>query len=88
MVELQPCWKTGTKVTFEGEGDNESGKSSQDIQFIVHIVPHAIFQREKENLICERTISLRDALCGYVLSVRGLDGEELQKQFNEVIELG
>jgi DnaJ family protein B protein 4 len=47
-----------------------------------------VFQREKENLVCERTIELRDALCGYQLSVRGLDGEELRKQFEEVIEPG
>jgi DnaJ family protein B protein 4 len=88
MVELQPWWKTGTKVTFEGEGDREPGKPPQDIQFMIRVTPHAVFQREKENLICERTISLRDALSGYQLSVRGLDGEELRKQFDEVIEPG
>jgi DnaJ-class molecular chaperone len=88
MVELQPWWKTGTKVTFEGEGDREPGKPPQDIQFVIRVVPHPTFQREKENLICERTIALRDALCGYQLSVRGIDGEELRKQFDEVIEPG
>jgi DnaJ family protein B protein 4 len=88
MLDLQPWWKTGTKVTFEGEGDKEAGGPPQDIQFVVRVVPHAIFQREKENLVCERTITLRDALCGYLLSVRGLDGEELRKQFDEVIKTG
>jgi DnaJ-class molecular chaperone len=88
MVDLQPWWKTGTKVTFEAEGDKEPGKPPQDIQFVVRVVQHAVFQREKENLVCERTIALRDALCGYQLSVRGIDGEELRKQFDEVIEPG
>jgi hypothetical protein len=27
--------------------------------------------REKENLVCQRTITLKDALCGHLLSVRG-----------------
>jgi DnaJ-class molecular chaperone len=88
MVDLQPWWKTGTKVTFEGEGDKEAGKPPQDIQFVIRVMPHAIFQREKANLVCEKTISLRDALSGYQLSVRGIDGEELRKQFDEVIEPG
>jgi DnaJ-class molecular chaperone len=88
MVELQPWWKTGTKVTFEGEGDREPGKPPQDIQFVIRVVPHPTFQREKENLICDRVIALRDALCGYQLSVRGIDGEELRKQFDEVVEPG
>jgi DnaJ family protein B protein 4 len=34
----------------------------------------------------EKTISLPDALCGYQLSIKRLDGEELRKQFDEVIE--
>jgi DnaJ-class molecular chaperone len=88
MVSLDPWWKTGTKVTFEGEGDKEPGKPGQDIQFVVRVIPHVVFQREKENLVCEKTISLRDALSGYLLTVRGLDGEELKKQFEEVIEPG
>jgi DnaJ family protein B protein 4 len=88
MVDLQPWWKTGTKITFEGEGDKEAGKLAQDIQFVVRVVPHVVFQREKEHLVCEKTISLRDALSGYQLSVRGLEGEELTKQFDEVIEPG
>jgi DnaJ family protein B protein 4 len=88
MLDLKPWWKTGTKVTFEGEGDKEAGGPPQDIQFVMRVVPHAIFQREKENLVCERTITLRDALCGYLLNVRGLDGEELRKQFDDVIETG
>jgi DnaJ-class molecular chaperone len=88
MVDLQPWWKTGTKVTFEGEGDKESGNPPQDIQFVVRVVPHSVFQREKENLVCEKTITLRDSLCGYQLSIKGLDGEELRKQFDDVIEPG
>jgi DnaJ family protein B protein 4 len=88
MVYLQPWWKTGTKITFEGDGDKEVGKPPQDIQFVVRVAPHVVFQREKEHLVCEKTISLRDALSGYQLSVRGIDGEELKKQFDEVIEPG
>jgi DnaJ-class molecular chaperone len=88
IVTLEPWWKTGTKVTFEGEGDKELGKPGQDIQFVVRVVPHSVFEREKEHLVCEKTISLRDALSGYSLSLTGLNGEELKRQFDDPIEPG
>jgi DnaJ-class molecular chaperone len=45
-------------VTFEREGerDRKPGKPPQDIEFIVREVSHAIFQKEKDNLICEKVI--------------------------------
>jgi len=88
LVNLLPWWKTGTKVTFDGEGDKEVGKPAQDLQFVIRVVPHQTFEREKENLVCQRTVSLRDALCGYELSVRDLDGQEHRKVFDEVIQPG
>jgi len=88
FVELQPWWKTGTKVTFEGEGDKEIGQLAQDLQFIIRVLPHAIFKQENENLICERTINLRDALTGYDLRLIDLDGQVHRKVFEEIIEPG
>jgi DnaJ-class molecular chaperone len=88
MIDLQPWWKSGTKITFDGEGDRELGRAAKDIQFVVCEAEHPVFQREKQDLICEKAISLSEALCGYLLNIKGLDGEELRKQFDEVIEPG
>jgi hypothetical protein len=62
-------------MTFKGESDNESVKSLQDIQFIVCVVSHIIFEREKENLIYERIIWLWDGLCVDVVYILDLDVE-------------
>jgi DnaJ-class molecular chaperone len=88
FVDLQPWWKSGTKVTFEGEGDKASGQRAQDIQFVIRVLPHSTFEREEEHLICNRKIALRDALSGYEMRIRGLDGEEHKRRIEEVIEPG
>ena len=46
-------WKDGTKITFEGEGDEASGVLPADIIFVVKTRPHDRFTREGDNLIYE-----------------------------------
>ena len=86
FLDLKPWWKTGTKVTFEGEGDKKPGEPAQDVQFIVKVEQHPVFTREKDDLICEETISLRDALCGYSFNKKGLNGQNIHVDFNDVIQ--
>jgi DnaJ-class molecular chaperone len=88
FVDVHPWWKTGTKVTFEGEGDKQVGRPAQDLQFVIRVVPHATFERDGEHLVCERRLSLRDALSGYELSVADLEGNVHRKVFDEVIAPG
>jgi DnaJ-class molecular chaperone len=88
FVDVHPWWKTGTKVTFEGEGDKQVGQPAQDLQFVIRVVPHGTFEREGEHLICERRLSLRDALSGYELSIADLEGKVHHKVFDEVIQPG
>jgi DnaJ family protein B protein 4 len=88
FVDLHPGWKTGTKITFDGEGDKQMGQPAQDIQFVIRVVPHATFERKDEDLICERRVPLRDALSGYELNVTDLEGNVHRKTFEDVIEPG
>ena len=86
FLDLKPWWKTGTKITFEGEGDKKPGEPAQDVQFVVKVEPHRVFTREGDNLICQETISLRDALCGYSFNKQGLNGQNIHVDFNDVIQ--
>ena len=86
FLDLKPWWKTGTKVTFDGEGDKRPGEPAQDVQFIIKVQPHPVFKRENDDLICEETITLRDALCGYTFNKKGINGQNIHLEFNDVIQ--
>ena len=77
-IQVKPGWKAGTKITFEGYGDEHPGHQPADIVFIVEEKPHAFFKREGSNLLIHKTISLGDALCGMSFDVTGIDGKEIK----------
>lgn len=45
-ISVKPGWKSGTKVTFQKEGDQAKGKIPSDIVFIIRDKPHTLFRRE------------------------------------------
>lgn len=73
-VTVKPGWKTGTKITFQNEGDRHPGKLPADIVFTIRDKPHATFKREGSDIRYTAKISLREALCGTVLHVPTLGG--------------
>ena len=73
-VQLQKHWKTGTKLTYPGDGD-WNGTTYGDIVFVVDEKPHARFVRNGDDLIHKRNITLTDALIGVDVFVNGLDGQ-------------
>jgi DnaJ-class molecular chaperone len=68
-VQVEPGWKDGTRVTFEGAGVDRG-----DVTFVVFEMPHPRFERNGDNLSTNAQISLKDALCGGVVAVPTLDG--------------
>lgn len=73
-ITVKPGWKTGTKITFQNEGDRHPGKLPADIVFTIRDKPHATFKREGSDLRYTAKVSLREALCGTVLHVPTLGG--------------
>jgi DnaJ-class molecular chaperone len=89
-IKITPGWKAGTKITYEGEGD-EIGNTGQcqDVVFIVKEKKHGLYARDGHNLILKSEINLRDALCGFTLQIPSLDGRNVQiKIDNEIINNG
>lgn len=68
-VQVKPGWKKGTTVTFEREGDQEPGMIPSDIVFVIGEKPHAVFERDGNNLVHKRRISLKEALTDYTLEL-------------------
>lgn len=76
-LTIKPGWKSGTKVTFSREGDQVPGKIPADIAFIIRDKPHPTFTREGSNIVYKKKISLREALCGTVLTIPTLAGSNV-----------
>lgn len=77
-ISIKPGWKSGTKVTFQKEGDQAQGKIPADIVFIIRDKPHAMFKREGSDLRYTARLTLKQALCGVVFQVPTMSGDKLR----------
>jgi DnaJ family protein A protein 2 len=76
-VKVKRGMREGQKITFHGEGDQEPDVPPGDVIIMLQGKPHDVFQREGDDLIMKRTISLTEALCGIQFSIKHLDGRNL-----------
>jgi DnaJ-class molecular chaperone len=58
-INVKPGWKSGTKITFQKEGDQGTHKIPADIVFIIRDKPHPNFKREGSDLRYTAKISLK-----------------------------
>ena len=59
-INVKPGWKSGTKITFQREGDQAPNKIPADIVFIIRDKPHVHFRREGPDLKYSCKISLKE----------------------------
>ena len=85
-IDVKKGWKEGTKVTFSKEGHQAPGKVPADIVFIVKDKPHPVFTRDKDNNLRHTAkISLRDALTGTTLKIKGIDERVIAVPITEIV---
>nr|AAP31270.1 DNAJ-1 [Drosophila orena] len=84
-ITVKPGWKAGTKITFPKEGDAAPNKIPADIIFIIRDKPHSLFKREGIDLKYTAQVSLKQALCGALVSVPTLQGSRIQVNANHEI---
>lgn len=65
-IDIKKGWKAGTKITFEGEGDENVNVVPGDVQFVIAEKKHDVFVRDGDDLVKTVNISLKQALCGVV----------------------
>ncbi|CAI8598051.1 unnamed protein product [Vicia faba] len=87
-INVEPGWKKGTKVTFEGKGNMRPNAYQEDI--VVHISEkaHQFFKREGDDLELCLEIPLIQALTGCTISVPLLGGEHMSLTVDDVIYPG
>lgn len=80
----------GQKITFKGEADQSPGVEPGDIVFVLQQKENKMFIRKGSNLIMEKEISLIEALTGFSLIIKHLDGRtlSLKSEPGEVVKPG
>jgi DnaJ family protein A protein 2 len=76
-VPIEPGMKNGQKITLRGEaGCNEPGLQPGDVILVLQQKEHDVFTRlpNPSDIVIEKHISLKDALCGCSFAVKHLDG--------------
>jgi molecular chaperone DnaJ len=67
---------TGSRLRSSGNGEaGFRGGPSGDLYVILHVKPHAIFQRDGDDLLCEVPVSFVDAALGAEVEVPALEGK-------------
>ncbi|GAB4848138.1 hypothetical protein Ancab_002804 [Ancistrocladus abbreviatus] len=84
-IKVKPGWKRGTKITFEGKGDEKPGYLPADIVFLIEEKRHPIFKPVGDDLELGVEVPLIKALTGCTISVPLLGGERKTLKIDEVI---
>ncbi|CAM1508121.1 Fc.00g049690.m01.CDS01 [Cosmosporella sp. VM-42] len=75
-VPIKPGLKKGSKIKFNGVGDQVEG-GRQDLHFIVEEKEHPLYKREDNDLVHTITLELKEALTGWKRTVTTIDGRQL-----------
>eukprot|EP00201_Polytomella_parva_P008146 CAMPEP_0175057656 /NCGR_PEP_ID=MMETSP0052_2-20121109/11383_1 /TAXON_ID=51329 ORGANISM="Polytomella parva, Strain SAG 63-3" /NCGR_SAMPLE_ID=MMETSP0052_2 /ASSEMBLY_ACC=CAM_ASM_000194 /LENGTH=208 /DNA_ID=CAMNT_0016322889 /DNA_START=179 /DNA_END=806 /DNA_ORIENTATION=+ len=87
-VDIKPGWKAGTRVTFEGKGDERVSGQADDLVFVVREQKHDVFTRDGNDLIQTIKIPLVTALTGGTVTAKKLGGRDEVIRLSEVVEPG
>ncbi len=70
----------GTRIRYQEQGDaGPQGAPPGDLYVVLHVKPHAFFEREGKDLFCSVPISFAQAALGAEIVIPTLDGEHKLK---------
>ncbi|QCD76458.1 DnaJ-like protein subfamily B member 4 [Vigna unguiculata] len=84
-IEVKPGWRKGTKITFEGVGDEKPGFLPADVIFVIEEKKHPLYTRDSDDLELCVEIPLVDALTGCSIPIPLLGGENKALAFENTI---
>lgn len=87
-IQVKPGWKKGTKVTFEGKGDEKPLYLPADIIFSIDEKRHPLFTRDGDDLEIGVEVPLLSALTGCTISVPLFRGDKMTLSFDDIIYPG
>ena len=76
-VEVEQGMRDGEEQRFIAEGEPHIDGEPGDLRVRIRTHPHAVFERRGDDLYTNVTISLIDALTGFEMKLKHLDGHEV-----------
>ncbi|CAF1032855.1 unnamed protein product [Rotaria magnacalcarata] len=76
-IEVEAGVADGYEIPFTAEGEPHMEGEPGDLKFIIRIQKHPRFERKKNDLYTNLTITLQDALNGFDVSFPHLDGHDV-----------
>lgn len=76
-VHVDKGMKENQKIFFRGEGDQLPDVEPGDVIIVLQLKPHEKFQRSGDDLYMSHSVTLTEALCGFSILIRHLDGRDL-----------
>ncbi|KAJ8563622.1 hypothetical protein K7X08_032074 [Anisodus acutangulus] len=84
-IKVKPGWTKGTKITFEGKGNERLATSPADVTFVIREKRHPLFKREGDDLELAVEIPLVKALTGCTISIPLLGAEKMSLTVDDII---
>ncbi|XP_020682114.1 dnaJ homolog subfamily B member 13 isoform X1 [Dendrobium catenatum] len=84
-IKVKPGWKKGTKITFEGMGDERPGCLPADVIYMIAEKEHPFFKRIGNDLVMKIEVPLVNALTGWTFSFHLINGEQMTLSFQDEI---
>ncbi|GFS10770.1 DnaJ-like protein subfamily B member 11 [Elysia marginata] len=76
-IEIEPGMRDGQEYPFVAEGEPHIDGEPGDLRFKIVQVKHARFERRGDDLYTNVTITLADALTGFEMDIKHLDGHNV-----------
>jgi DnaJ homolog subfamily A member 2 len=83
---LTPAFQDGYRYVYSNQGSIRRNEQQGDFVVIVRHVPHPLFKLEGKNLVCIHSISLKQALCGFDISLTHPSGEKVFIEIRETVK--
>lgn len=77
-VEVEVGMQDGMETKFVAEGEPHIDGEPGDLLLHIKTMPHKQFERRNDDLYCNVTISLVDALSGFEMEIEHLDGHKVK----------
>lgn len=88
-IKIPPGVESGSRLKVAGEGEAGPGNGpSGDLYVVTHIKKHSLFERQGNDLIVTKTISLAMACLGGEIEVPTIEGKNIMMKIPEGTESG